>query len=229
MAHSIFARSFGRIGCALLFASCALFGASSKSYADDVAPEAEEFGHRKGGQFDVMLGMSACIPGKGACSPGEANTGGPLFGFGANFGYRIHRHFFLGTGYSLGFFGPGGGSATYNRGFQNSVLAVIRGYLPAGRFDFGFEASPGWSRVSFKSDRTNLTTYSEGFALRPGVSADYWIGHHIFLGIRADTIINIHRKVCDVMGDRATCDLGEKAKNAAVNSFIGGLHVGGTF
>lgn len=185
---------------------------------------------RVGGQIDTVLGVTSCIPGRGNCSPGASKTAGPLFGFGVNLGYRIHKHFFLGSGYSLGFFGPSGGSgALYRRAFQNSVLAVIRGYLPAGDFDFGFEASPGWSRVSFKPSSGQWTSYSEGFAFRPGVSAAYWISSSIFLGLRVDTVINFHRKTCRKGAGKILCDLGEPGAKSRVSTVMAGVHIGGSF
>lgn len=136
----------------------------------------------------------------------------------------------MGVGYALGFFGPASANPTgFNRAFQNSVLAVFRGYLPADRFDFGFEVSPGWSRVTFKADGSHSTAYSEGFVLRPAVSASYWISDHLFLGVRFESLINMHKKVCVVNGLRIGCDLGDRGRRGSVSTYVTGIHIGGTF
>lgn len=191
-----------------------------------------EAGRRRGGQLDAVFGISGCMAGPTACSMGDraSRPPGPLFGTGINVGWRVHAYFMLGIGYSLGFFGPASSSPTgFNRAFQNSVLAVFRGYLPADRLDFGFEVSPGWSRVSFKADRTKSMSYSEGFVLRPAVSASYWISDHLFLGLRFDSLINMHQKLCVVSGQRAVCDLGDRGRRGSVATFVSGIHIGGTF
>lgn len=202
-----------------------IFAGSAQAKAGDV-------GRRRGGQLDAVFGVSGCMAGPSACSLGDKSSRapGPLFGTSLNLGWRAHPHFFLGVGYTLGFFGPSSASPTgYNRAYQNSVLAVIRGYLPADRFDFGFEVSPGWSRVTFKADRSKGTAYSEGFVLRPAVSSSYWISEHLFLGIRFESLINMHRKLCSVSGTRVVCDLGDRGRRGSVATFVGGIHIGGTF
>lgn len=212
------------IGALLALAVLAIPGSASA--------KAGEVGRRRGGQLDAVFGVSGCMAGPAACSLGDASSRppGPLFGTAANIGWRAHPHFFLGVGYSLGFFGPSSTSPTgYNRAYQNSVVAVIRGYLPADRFDFGFELSPGWSRVTFRADRTKSFAYSEGFVLRPAVSSSYWISEHLFLGIRFESLINMHHKLCNVSGSRAVCDLGDRGRRGSVSTFVGGVHIGGTF
>jgi hypothetical protein len=102
--------------------------------------------------------------------------------------------------------------------------------LPAWRFDFGFEASPGFSRVVFKPRDSSLDKqYTQGFALRPALSVDFFITRQVFLGVRAETIFNFHGKACYETSDRVVCDKKTSQDTAAVHQALVGLHVGGTF
>ncbi len=196
---------------------------------------------RKGGQAELMVGASFCVPGKAKCklegdgAPGTL-TGktAPMIGVGLNAGYRFHRNFFLGAGYSAGFFNPDyeieGGKA-FSLAAQQTVVAVPRFILPAWRFDFGLEAAPGFSRVVFKPKAGSGLDkqYTQGFALRPALSIDFFIARQVFLGLRAETIFNFHGKVCRETATEVVCQKKTSTDNAAVHQAILGLHVGGTF
>ena len=197
---------------------------------------------RKGGQAEGMFGASFCIPGKAACrltddGLPDSVTGrtAPMMGIGLNLGYRVHRMFFIGAGYSAGFFNPqyeiDGGKA-YSFAGQQTVVAVPRFILPAWRFDFGLEAAPGFSRVVFKPKKgTNVVEkeYTQGFALRPALSIDFWVHKRIFVGLRGETIFNLHGKTCRETADQVTCNKKSENDVAAVHQAIVGLHIGGTF
>jgi hypothetical protein len=111
---------------------------------------------------------------------------------------------------------------------QNTVVAVIRGYLPAGRLDFGFELSPGWSRMAIFTDQ-NHGTYSQGFALRPAVTGAYWLGDHLFLGATWMTTLNFHQQVCAKNGSTTNCNTKSSALPASGHQYLAGIHIGGTF
>ena len=69
---------------------CAL-GMASEAHAK---PNVE----RKGGQWGVLLGGSACIPGKAECDREEIGVDGetaPSFGANAELGYRFNKWVFL--------------------------------------------------------------------------------------------------------------------------------------
>lgn len=196
---------------------------------------------RKGGQAELMVGASFCIPGKADCRITEdglpdtvAGRTAPMMGVGVNLGYRFHKMFFLGAGYSAGFFNPQyeiDGAKAFSVAGQQTVVAVPRFILPAWRFDFGLEAAPGFSRVVFKPKKGSGLDkqYTQGFALRPALSIDVWVARRVFVGVRAETIFNLHGKTCRESADTVTCHKKRETDQAAVHQAIVGLHVGGTF
>ena len=191
---------------------------------------------RSGGQVELLSGVSACVPGAAKCRRDDGLVSGrtaPMIGIGINAGYRFRRSLFLGIGYAAGFFNPRYELETGNRSrlaYQQGLFFVARGILPLRRFDIGFELSPGASRVVLRPDGDNdLRYYSQGFALRPGVSVDYWLGQRLFVGAKADLTLNLHRNVCVRDGDQSTCDHKESYDIVAVHQIIAGVHVGGTF
>lgn len=192
---------------------------------------------RRGGQAEGMLGISACLPGKASCESSSLERTGPLVGGSVNLGFRPIPYLFLGAGYSLGFFDPSTQGqaamlARYRSAHQHTVVAVIRGIWPVGRFDFGVELSPGWSRQKFVAEESLTPApdeYSQGFALKPGLSINVWLTRSVFLGVEANTIVNLHDETCRSGGGQTICQDKEKPDHAAVHQLLAGLVVGGTF
>ncbi|TPV93458.1 MAG: hypothetical protein B7733_20370 [Myxococcales bacterium FL481] len=191
--------------------------------------------HRSGGQVELISGVSACVPGAANCRHEDATLSGrtaPMVGLGINLGYRFRRSLLMGVGYAAGFFDP---RYEWDSGeqprlaYQQGLFLVARGILPIRRFDLGFELSPGVSRVVLRSESGDNRTYSQGFALRPGVSLDYWLGRRWFLGGKADLTFNLHRNVCVRSGDESNCHHKRPLDVVAVHQLIAGLHVGGSF
>ena len=191
---------------------------------------------RKGGQAEIVAGASLCLPGRGECSSDatDALTGetGPMLGIGANLGWRVNKWFLVGAGYTAGWFNPDYtllDSEVYRMALQHTVVAVLRGYLPVWRFDFGLEASPGFSRQTFFERGSDVRQYSQGFAFRPGLSVDFWITKRIFLGAKWDVMLNAHRRTCVDTGSTITCERKRSTDQAAVHQTLVGVHFGGTF
>lgn len=196
---------------------------------------------RKGGQWGVMLGGSACIPGKAECARDTATgVGGvtvdgktrPSVGLGAELGYRINPYVFVGAAYNLGFFDTSyevTGVADYRRGMQNSVFGVVRPTLPAWRFDFGLGLGPGFSRQTFvRTDGTK--DYSQGFAFKIEPTVDVYVSRRVFVGAKLDMILNAHGRTCRENASTVNCDKqGYDTDLAPVHQMLFGLHVGGTF
>jgi hypothetical protein len=196
---------------------------------------------RKGGQFGVMLGGSACIPGKAECARDlQTGAGGvtvdgktrPSVGLGAELGYRFNRFVFAGAAYNLGFFDTSyevTGMADYRRGMQNSVFGVVRPILPVWRFDFGLGLAPGFSRQTFvRTDGTK--DYSQGFAFMLSPTVDVFVSRRVFVGAKLDLIFNAHGRTC--REDAINIDCTKQTYNtdlAPVHQMVFGLHVGGTF
>jgi hypothetical protein len=194
---------------------------------------------RKGGQWGVMLGGSACIPGKAKCARDSVTDNGitvdgrtrPSFGLGAELGYRFNKWVFAGAAYNLGFFDTDyevTGLSTYKRGYQNSVFGVVRPTLPVWRFDFGLGLGPGFSRQAFVLDNGDKD-YSQGFAFKIAPAIDIFVSQRIFLGAKLDLILNAHTKTCRQRANTTTCEQTANSDLAPVHQMIFGLHVGGTF
>ncbi|MCA9712464.1 MAG: hypothetical protein KDK70_41935, partial [Myxococcales bacterium] len=168
---------------------------------------------RKGGQWGVMLGGSACIPGKAECTRDAVTDGGitvdgrtrPSVGLGAELGYRFNRYVFAGAAYNLGFFDTeyevaGATASGYRRGYQNSIFGVVRPTLPAWRFDFGLGLGAGFSRQTFKWDNSDDKDYSQGFAFLLSPTIDIYVARRVFVGAKMDLILNGHGRSCDQRG-----------------------------
>lgn len=201
------------------------------------AAKASDKFKRKGGQAELMAGGSFCVPGgKVKCSDEQAGDivdGGaaPSFGMGFNLGYRFNKWFLLGAGYSVGWFDTDytvGNDQAYRSALQHTVVGVLRAYIPIWRFDIGFEASPGWSRQVFYPD-ANPKQYTQGFVFRPGLVVDFFITRQIFLGAKADVMLNVHNNVCVEEGNTTTCQKKSSTDVAGFHQAILGVHFGGTF
>ena len=194
---------------------------------------------RKGGQWGVMLGGSACIPGKAKCARDSVTENGvtvdgrtrPSFGLGAELGYRFNKFVFAGAAYNLGFFDTAyevDGHSDYKRAYQNSVFGVVRPTLPVWRFDFGLGLGPGFSRQAFVHDNGDKD-YSQGFAFKIAPTVDIFVAQRIFIGAKLDLILNAHTKTCRQRASTTTCEKTAESDLAPVHQMIFGLHVGGTF
>jgi len=195
---------------------------------------------RKGGQFGVMLGGSACIPGKAECSRDAVTDGGVSvdgdtrgsLGLGGELGYRFNQYVFVGAAYNLGFFDTDyttSGPSTYERGYQNSVYGVVRPTLPVWRFDFGLGVGAGFSRQTFKWDSGDDKDYSQGFSVLLSPTIDIFVSQRIFIGAKLDMLLNAHGRTCRQRGSETSCTDTGRDDIAPVHQMIYGIHVGGTF
>ena len=192
---------------------------------------------RKGGQWGVLLGGSACIPGKAKCARDEINDvtidgkTRPSFGLAAELGYRINRFVFVGAHYNFGLFDMQyevEDASSFKRGYQNSIYGIVRPILPAWRFDFGLGLGPGFSRQTFVLENGDKQ-YTQGFSWIISPSIDIWVARRVFLGVKADLLFNGHGRSCDKIGKTITCPSAAVDRAAPVHQAIFGLHIGGTF
>jgi hypothetical protein len=187
---------------------------------------------RKGGQAEAMVGASACIPGKGECKAEGFGDSAPSVGMAFDIGYRAHPAFFIGAGYGIGWFNPRWEGLTgreFRSAFNQGIFGILRTYIPIWRLDIGFEVAPGWSRQTFVNRSDRARNYSQGFALRPGVSLDIWVSKHVFIGGKLDFVFNFHNENCVKTSDSRDCTIGSDFRQTRVHQLIGGVHVGGTF
>lgn len=198
---------------------------------------------RKGGQWGITLGGSACVPGRAKCARADVTDGGitvdgktrPSFGLGAELGYRFKPWIFAGAHYNLGFFdtdyefSSGTLDTTYKRAYQNSIYGIVKPILPVWRFDFGLGMGPGFSRQAFRMANGDKD-YSQGFSWVFSPSIDIFVSRRIFIGVKLDLLLNAHGKTCHQRDNQTTC-VKEKANTdlAPVHQAIFGLHIGGTF
>jgi len=189
---------------------------------------------RKGGQWGVMLGGSACVPGKAKCTRDGVDIDGrtrPSFGLGAELGYRFNKWVYAGAAYNFGLFDTDyevSGGSTYKHAYQHSVFGEVRPIAPVWRFDFGLGLAPGFSRQVFKYDNGDKD-YSQGFAFKFSPVIDIYVSRRIFLGAKMDLILNAHGKTCHERGSTTTCAKADDRDLAPVHQILFGLHIGGTF
>jgi hypothetical protein len=187
---------------------------------------------RKGGQAEVLAGASACIPGKGECKDETLGGTSPSVGMALDVGWRANKAFFIGAGYGIGWFNPTWETPAgreFRSAYNQGVFGILRAYIPIWRIDFGFELAPGWSRQTFVTKGAGTRNYSQGFALRPGLSLDIWVGRHVFVGAKLDFIFNFHNETCAKSKIARDCSIGDNFRQTRVHQLIGGVHVGGTF
>lgn len=190
---------------------------------------------RKGGQFGVLVGGSACVPGKAECTRDTVTVDGrtrPSVGLGGELGYRFNRNVFAGAAYNLGFFDTDysiAGTSTYRRGLQHSVFGVVRPTLPLWRFDLGLGVGLGFSRQVFKLEDSDDKDYSQGFAMKFAPTIDLYVSRRIFVGAKMDLIVNAHNRTCRQRGANTNCTDVMDTDIAPVHQMVFGLHVGGTF
>ncbi len=217
-----------------IIASLALGGLTLASTA-----EAKPNVKRRGGQWGVMLGGAACVPGKAECSRDSVSDGGvtidgktrPSFGLGAELGYRFNKWAFLGASYNLGFFDTSyevDNRSNYKRAYQNSIYGIFRPSLALWRFDFGLGFGPGFSRQVFVTENGDKD-YSQGFSWKFEPTIDVFITRRMFIGAKFDLLLNAHNKTCREEGDTTTCVKTESRDVAPVHQMLFGLHIGGTF
>lgn len=186
---------------------------------------------RRGPQASVVIGASDCISAAGSC--GSKRTGGTEASgaFAIDLGWRIIPYLHIGAGYSLGFFEPTwrlADSRVFTNAYQQGVFAVLRAYVPIWRIDIGLEVSPGYSRQTFVPNQRRGRDFSHGFALRPGLSLDFRILRHLFIGGRVDFILAFHDEECSRRGLRRDCSP-PGLPQTPVHQVIGGLHIGANF
>jgi hypothetical protein len=172
---------------------------------------------RRGVQAEAVVGASACIPASGDCKSDTRNEGktGPSGALEVDLGWRVHPVFFVGAGYSVGWFNPTwklSDQRIFDNAFQQAVFGVLRVYVPVWRIDIGLELSPGWSRQTFVVDGTDKRDHSNGFALRPGLSVDFRLLKRLFIGGRVDFILAFHEQM--------------PTRQLPVHQVIGGVHFG---
>lgn len=187
---------------------------------------------RRGGQAEVMGGASVCIPGKGDCKSEGFGDSKPSVGFAFDLGWRAHKTFFIGGGYGIGWFNPTWTNAMgreFRSAYNQGVFGILRAYIPIWRIDIGFELAPGWTRQTFVSKTSGVRNYSQGFALRPGLSLDIWLGRRVFIGGKVDFIFNFHNETCAKTKTSRDCTIGPDFRQTHVHQLIGGIHIGGTF
>ncbi len=217
----------------LSFALAWLAGSSSVLAADG-GPNVR----RKGGQWGILVGGSACLPGRAPCDRASSANGvtidgttRPSLATGAELGYRLNDYVFVGAAYRFGLFdmafvNPDG--LLYETGYQHSVYGVVRPSIPLWRFDLGLTLGPGYSRQVYRLPGDDRD-YSAGFSAMMGPSLDLFIAERVFVGARLDLLLNAQGKVCQQRADQTTCAQALATDPGPVHQMVFGLNIGGTF
>jgi hypothetical protein len=212
-----------------------LAGAAALLAAPQVASAHPEV-DRRGGQWEIMVGGAACMPGRVDCQqdgpdPLLGHTR-PSFATGASLGWRPVRFFMFGGAYRFGMFDPdyeiAAGTPNYWVAYQHSAFFLLKPILPIWRIDLGLDLGPGFSRQVYRA-RNGDKDFSQGFAFLIGPSIDFWVARHVFLGAKVDFILNAHRTICEDRGGDRDCMRSETRHLAPVHQVLFGFHLGGTF
>ncbi len=193
---------------------------------------------RKGGQWSLLAGGAACLPGRASCSR-KSTLGGttvdgstrPSLGTGAELGYRINDYVFVGASYRFGMFdmsfvNPDG--QPYEFGYQHSIYGVVRPSIPLWRFDLGLNLGAGFSKQVFRLPGDDRD-YSAGFSGLVGPTLDLFISDRVFVGARFDLLLNAQGDVCQQRGGQTLCAAAQDTDAGPVHQMLFGLNVGGTF
>ncbi|MGH1345867.1 MAG: hypothetical protein ACRBN8_30160 [Nannocystales bacterium] len=202
--------------------------------ADEAGPQIR----RKGGQWSLLAGGSACLPGRASCSRESTLSGTtvdgttrPSLATGAELGYRINDYVFVGAAYRFGMFdmsfvNPDG--LPYEFAYQHSIYGVVRPSIPLWRFDLGLSLGSGFSRQVFRLPGDDRD-YSAGFSALLGPTLDLFISDRVFLGARFDLLLNAQGDVCQQRGGETRCGPAQDTDAGPVHQMVLGLNVGGTF
>ncbi len=193
---------------------------------------------RKGGQWSLLAGGSACLPGRASCSR-ESSTGGvtvdgttrPSLATGAELGYRLNDYVFVGAAYRFGMFDMSfidTEGSPYAYGYQHSIYGVVRPSIPLWRFDLGLSLGPGYSKQVFRLPGDDRD-YAAGFSALLGPSLDLFISDRIFMGLRLDVLLNAQGDVCRQRGGQTACSRAQATDPGPVHQMVFGLNIGGTF
>lgn len=160
---------------------------------------------RKGFQLDVAAGASFCLPaGHTPCHDIEGATA-PLAGGGITAGWRPRSWIFVGAAYDVAALRPthndilgSFGRRLYGPAVQHAVFGVLRTGVDIGRIDLGLEAGLGYSRVSagYAIDELRGQRFgSDGLALRFSPQVAVYLTRRVFIGVRWNITINLHRRL----------------------------------
>jgi hypothetical protein len=184
---------------------------------------------REGGQVEVLLGATACMPAEASCGVGGGISSAtlPSFGMGVNLGWRVNPYFMFGGAYRFGLFHPGS-DLGYRFGHQHGIYATVRPIFPVGRVDIGIDLGVGYSRQLFERDGDDRD-FSQGVSFVLGPTLNVFVTDRFFVGAKADLLLNAHYQVCAVVGGSRACSPPQAGDIAPVNQVIYGIHLGGTF
>src|SRR5688572_17181324 len=92
---------------------------------------------RHGGQWEILVGGTACMPGRVACNRRSDDIvvghTRPSFGTGATLGWRAARWLMIGGAYRFGLFDPDYevvDGPNYNVAYQHSAFFVFKPIIP---------------------------------------------------------------------------------------------------
>ncbi len=181
----------------------------------------------RGFHIELMPAASICLPTRIVKCSGTTGKTQPFIGGSFTVGYRPIRELLVGLSYDgaavgLKYSRP---ERPYdNYGHVHAVFGVFRVMLPAGRVDFGAEAGIGWSYISLPFTGGDKM-FSHGLAMKFAPMIDVWLTSHVFLGVKADFVLNVHAKTC--IKDGACIDrLDGQDEQAPFHVVLPGIHLG---
>jgi hypothetical protein len=191
---------------------------------------------RSGAQLEGSVGASVCIEGRVDCTRTALPVSGrmqPSFGGGVAVGARPRPWIAFMALYRAGLFDPdyvdmNGEVLEYVQ--QHTAGVAVRPILPLWRFDLGVQLGAGYSRQTAGYREPGRRDYTQGFSIITGVTVDYFVTDHVFAGVGADMIFDIHGVLCRRTNSTTTCGRSLDPFAFTPNhQLLFGLRVGTTF
>jgi hypothetical protein len=154
---------------------------------------------RSGAQVEAFAGGSACIDGSAGCSrdaPPITGRTQPSFGGGLAVGGRPRPWIFLAALYRVGLFDPDYQGVEGDHIVQHTIAFAVRPILPVWRFDLGLNLGVGYSRQAVDFRESGRRDFTQGATFIAGITIDTFVTDHIFAGVGADMLLNLHGTMC---------------------------------
>ena len=212
--------------------SASLCFASALAFTQDAAAQEvldPDFTPR-GFQIELTPSASFCLPSLLTdCKQEGIGSTKPFLGGEVFLGYRALRSLAVGVVYTGAVLRPDWDLPfiRYDRyAHLHGVFGSVRGILPYRRWDFGAQIGLGWSYLNFGLDAPDSRLFSQGFAVLVSPTIDVFLTPFFYLGLKADFIINAHRRVClESLGEQ-TCEDREDTHQIPIHQALFGLHLG---
>ncbi len=191
---------------------------------------------RIGAQVEALGGLAFCVDGPPECERDALPVPGrmqPSFGGGVAIGARPRPWIIVAAVYRAGLFDPDYGGVDgklIDHVVQHTIAAAVRPVLPVWRMDFGLTLGVGYSHQSADFHESGRREFTQGATFITGLTIDGFITDHVFAGIGAEMLANLHGAVCRQTSVVSSC-VAFMPRDAVTpnHQVLFGLRLGSTF